>query len=144
MSSCVLRICEYCWVKSRPDGRLYFPSDLFFDCDEIRSILGSDTPYATPEVHNRKFVADIGFRTKVSVKDALSFLSKWSKSECIFNACISKIGKLLFFQGGVTSIQTVPEQFIQTGPEQQNRIRFLFPQILINVSNWICAPCVSH
>jgi hypothetical protein len=49
-SSCVLKIREYCWVKSRLDGKLYTPSDLFFDCDEVRSILGSNAPYATPQV----------------------------------------------------------------------------------------------
>jgi hypothetical protein len=109
-SSCILKIREYCWVKSRLDGKLYFPSDLFFDCDEVRSILGSNAPYATPQVHSRKFVADIGFRTQVSVKDALSLLSKWSESECMFKASTSQMGRLYSFLW--TSMDTCRDEIV--------------------------------
>lgn len=42
------------------------------------SILGSIVPYATPQMQNIQFLAHIEFRIRISIKDVLSLLSKWS------------------------------------------------------------------
>ncbi|KAH9288605.1 hypothetical protein KI387_032722, partial [Taxus chinensis] len=96
-ASCILEIRRHCWVKSKFNGKLCFPTDLFFDFDDVKSILGSHAPYANPQVHNRKLVAAIGFRTEVCKKDALNLLYEWSKSECIFKASTSQMGRLYSF-----------------------------------------------
>eukprot|EP01018_Ginkgo_biloba_P025050 Gb_08163 [translate_table: standard] len=94
-TSCVLKMHAFQWVKSTLDGRLHLPTDLFFDCDDVKCILGPHAPYATPQVHSKKFVADIGFRTHVLAKDALDLLHVWSKTENVFKARLIINGRLL-------------------------------------------------
>ncbi|XP_057847024.2 protein NO VEIN isoform X2 [Cryptomeria japonica] len=96
-ASCVLQIRGYRWIKSKLDDKLYFPTNLFFECDDVKSILGSHVPYASPQVHNKKLVADIGLKTQVSVKDALNLLFEWSKSGRIFKASTYQMRRLYSF-----------------------------------------------
>lgn len=43
-------ICEVQWVVSSVGDKLHHPKDLFYDCDAVRSILGTSAPYAVPKV----------------------------------------------------------------------------------------------
>ncbi|EEF44191.1 conserved hypothetical protein [Ricinus communis] len=96
--SCFLRsIHDVQWVVSTMDNELHYPKDLFNDCDVVRSILGSSAPYALPKVTSSKLLSDIGFKTKVTLDDALKFLRVWRKSETPFKASIAQMSKLYTF-----------------------------------------------
>lgn len=43
-------ICDVQWVVSSVDDKLHYPKDLYYDCDAVRSILGTSAPYAVPKV----------------------------------------------------------------------------------------------
>ena len=43
-------ICDTQWVVSSMDNKLHYPKDLYYDCDAVRSILGTSAPYAVPKV----------------------------------------------------------------------------------------------
>jgi hypothetical protein len=49
-SSFMSSICDVQWVVSSMDDELHYPKDLFYDCDEVRFILGASAPYAVPKV----------------------------------------------------------------------------------------------
>ncbi|CAA0818650.1 Histidine kinase-- DNA gyrase B-- and HSP90-like ATPase family protein [Striga hermonthica] len=69
------------WVASNVDNKLFYPKDLFHDCVAINSVLGGNAPYTIPKVVSEKLLADIGFRTEVTVDDAISVLKLWRQSE---------------------------------------------------------------
>lgn len=49
-SSFMSSICDVKWVASSMDSELHYPKDLYYDCDAVRSILGSSAPFAVPKV----------------------------------------------------------------------------------------------
>jgi hypothetical protein len=49
-SSFMSSICDVQWVVSSMDDELHYPKDLFYDCDEVRFVLGDSAPYAVPKV----------------------------------------------------------------------------------------------
>lgn len=51
-SSFISTISDTRWVVSTTDDELHYPKDLFYDCDEVRSVLGASAPYAIPKVRN--------------------------------------------------------------------------------------------
>ncbi|XP_050219980.1 protein NO VEIN [Mercurialis annua] len=85
------------WVVSTMDNKLHYPKDLFYDCDAVRSVLGSCAPYALPKVRSSKLLSDIGFKTKVTLDDALEILRVWTESETPFKASIGQMSKFYTF-----------------------------------------------
>ena len=43
-------ICDVQWVVSSADDKRHYPKDSYFDCDAVRSILGTFASYAVPKV----------------------------------------------------------------------------------------------
>lgn len=41
---------DFRWIGSTADEELHYPKDLFYDCEAVRSKLGSFAPYAVPQV----------------------------------------------------------------------------------------------
>ncbi|KAI3830794.1 hypothetical protein MKX03_002882 [Papaver bracteatum] len=66
-------------IGGRLIQQLHYPKDLFHDCDTVRSILGASVPYVQPQVRSRKFVSDMGFKTQVTLDDALQVLQVWRR-----------------------------------------------------------------
>ncbi|KAJ9182462.1 hypothetical protein P3X46_006457 [Hevea brasiliensis] len=85
------------WVVSSIDDELHYPKDLFYDSDVVHSILGGSAPYALPKVRSTKLLGDIGFKTKVTLDDALEVLRIWRESETPFKASITQMSKLYTF-----------------------------------------------
>ncbi|KAL6008258.1 hypothetical protein ACLOJK_033764 [Asimina triloba] len=76
-SSFMNSIHNFKWIASSMDEELHQPKDLFCDCEAVRSIMGGFAPYAIPQVRSEKFLRDIGFKTQVTIDDALTVLSYW-------------------------------------------------------------------
>ncbi|XP_010673417.2 protein NO VEIN [Beta vulgaris subsp. vulgaris] len=85
------------WVISSVDNELHRPSELFYDCDDVRSIFGCHAPYAVPKVKTVKLVTEIGFKTQVTLDDALTMLHTWRTSESTFTASLLQMSKLYSF-----------------------------------------------
>lgn len=49
-SSLVKSLHEVRWVASSTNEDLHYPRDLFYDCADVRSLLGANAPYALPQV----------------------------------------------------------------------------------------------
>ncbi|KAF7807153.1 histidine kinase-, DNA gyrase B [Senna tora] len=80
-STFINNICGMQWVVSTMDDELHYPSDLFYDCEAVRMILGAFVPYAVPKVKSERLVNDVGFKTRVTLGDILDILKVWRKSE---------------------------------------------------------------
>uniref|UniRef100_A0A1D1Z6Y8 Sacsin n=1 Tax=Anthurium amnicola TaxID=1678845 RepID=A0A1D1Z6Y8_9ARAE len=63
---------DFRWIVSSADEELHYPKDIFYDCEVVRSVLGSFAPYAVPQVKSKNFLKDIGFKTQVTLDDALA------------------------------------------------------------------------
>ncbi|KAK6928656.1 Protein NO VEIN, C-terminal [Dillenia turbinata] len=99
-SSLVRSICDFQWVASSVDHELHYPEELFYDIDSIRSILGATAPYAAPKVGSEKLLRHIGFKTQVTIDDALAVFDMWTRSETPFKASIDEnAAKQKSFQG---------------------------------------------
>ncbi|RAL54444.1 hypothetical protein DM860_001572 [Cuscuta australis] len=85
------------WIGSTLDDNLHFPSDLFFDCEPVRSVLGASAPYALPKVKSKKLLSVIGLKTQVTIDDALSILKVWTRSESSVRASLSQMSKFYTF-----------------------------------------------
>uniref|UniRef100_A0A2P2K4J6 Uncharacterized protein MANES_03G146000 n=1 Tax=Rhizophora mucronata TaxID=61149 RepID=A0A2P2K4J6_RHIMU len=96
-SSFVRSICDTKWVASSMDHELHYPKDLFYDCDVVRSILGSSAPYVLPKVRSVDLLNNIGFKAKVTLFDALEILKVWRNSETPFKASIGQMSRLYKF-----------------------------------------------
>ncbi|GAV66160.1 DUF3883 domain-containing protein [Cephalotus follicularis] len=116
-SSFMRSICGVQWVASSMDDKLYYPKDLFHDCDAVRSILGAAAPYAVPKVKSGKFLSDIGFKTDVSLDDVLEIFKLWRRSETPFRASVAQMSKFYtFIWDKITSSnQKIAEEF-HSGP----------------------------
>ncbi|KAH7429492.1 hypothetical protein KP509_09G052400, partial [Ceratopteris richardii] len=49
LPSWVLCLRSFPWVESSFDGKFYHPTDLFYQCPAVESILGKNAPYARPQ-----------------------------------------------------------------------------------------------
>ncbi|KAL9227092.1 hypothetical protein vseg_002828 [Gypsophila vaccaria] len=96
-SSLVACISDIKWVVSSLDSELHFPSELFYDCDAVRSILGCRTPYAVPKISSSKLLAEIGFKTQVTLDDALANLKTWRSLKPPITASMSQMSKFYSF-----------------------------------------------
>ncbi|XP_026387919.1 uncharacterized protein LOC113283008 [Papaver somniferum] len=92
-SSFIKSITDIPWVVSSMDQELHYPKDLFHDCDTIRSLLGASVPYVLPQVKSRKFVSDMGFKTQVTLDDALQVLQVWRRCASPFKTSIAQMSK---------------------------------------------------
>ncbi|KAK1385201.1 Sacsin [Heracleum sosnowskyi] len=82
------------WIATAVGEDLYYPKDVFHDCETVRSILGVNVPYAVPKVKSTKLLNDLGFKIHVTVDDILSILQVWRTSQIPFRASISQMSKL--------------------------------------------------
>ncbi|CAH2079391.1 unnamed protein product, partial [Thlaspi arvense] len=72
------------WIVSSMDNKLHLAKDFYHDCDDVRSILGMNAPYAVP-------------KTKVCLDDALEILEAWVYRGDSFKSSISKIPRFYGF-----------------------------------------------
>lgn len=91
------QLVEYRWIASTMDQDLHQSKDLFYDCDEVRSILGDFAPYAIPKVTSKYLCKDIGFKTKVSLDDALNLLRIWRESRVSLKSRFSILQMTKFY-----------------------------------------------
>nr|DAD23986.1 TPA_asm: hypothetical protein HUJ06_025449 [Nelumbo nucifera] len=115
-SSFINNICSARWVVSSIDKKLNYPKDLFYDCEAVRSILGDFAPYAVPKVRNRRFLSHIGFKTQVTLDDALTIIHVWRGSGTPFKASIAQMSKFYSFiwSGSNTAKAKISE--LSSGP----------------------------
>ncbi|XP_062109173.1 protein NO VEIN [Humulus lupulus] len=95
-STFISTITDVQWVISTMDDKLHYPKDLYYDCEAVRSVLGTCAPYACPKVKSEKLVSDIGFKTKVTLEDVLKMLEEW-RLKSPFMVSITQMSKLYNF-----------------------------------------------
>uniref|UniRef100_A0ACD6AAF5 Uncharacterized protein n=1 Tax=Avena sativa TaxID=4498 RepID=A0ACD6AAF5_AVESA len=96
-SSFMKCIRSFRWIASTVDDDLHYATDLFYDIENVRSLLGSVAPYAVPQVSSRSLRKDIGFKTNVSHGDALMILNLWIASQVPFSASVDQMCKFYTF-----------------------------------------------
>ncbi|KAM5569559.1 protein NO VEIN-like [Rosa sericea] len=111
-SSFMSTICDVQWVVSGMDDKLHYPKDLYHDSVAVRSILGGFAPFFVPKATSEKFVSDIGFKTRVSLHDALEMLKLW-RCENPFRASLAQMSKFysLIWNEMASSKKTTAEEF---------------------------------
>ncbi|KAK1272823.1 hypothetical protein QJS04_geneDACA012207 [Acorus gramineus] len=116
-SSLMKSIRNFKWIASSNDDELHYPSDLFYDCQDVRSIFGGFASYAVPQVTSERLLKDIGFKTQVTLDDAVTILQSWRTSEAPLKASISQMSRYyLFVWSGLTTLKgDVAEEF-RSGP----------------------------
>ncbi|MCL7027725.1 hypothetical protein MKW94_028800 [Papaver nudicaule] len=116
-SSFIKSIMDIPWVVSGMDQELHCPKDLFHDCDTVRSILGASVPYVVPQVKSRKFVSDMGFKTQVTLDDALEILQLWRRGASPFKTSIAQMSKFYsFIWNGMDSSKSKIAAAFSMGP----------------------------
>nr|XP_019705685.1 uncharacterized protein LOC105044003 isoform X2 [Elaeis guineensis] len=115
-SSFIKSIQKIKWVASSMDQELHFSKDLFYDCEEVRSILGSMAPYAVPQVTSKLLLEEIGFKTQVSFSDAITLLHTWRMSKASFTASTVQMSTFYTFisDGVATSKLKMNEEFLSS------------------------------
>ncbi|AQK82624.1 no vein-like [Zea mays] len=86
-------IQSFKWIASRMDEDLHYATDLFYDCENVRSLFGSVAPYVVSQVSSSSLKKAIGFKTEVSYCDALMVLKSWITSKVPFRASMSQMWK---------------------------------------------------
>ncbi|CAL9130952.1 unnamed protein product [Musa acuminata var. zebrina] len=104
------------WIASSMDLELHQSKDLFFDCEEIRSVLGNMVPYAVPQITSKLLLKEIGFKTQLSHDDALTMLNYWRSSKAPFLASVNQMSKFYTFiwDGVATSRLNINKEFISS------------------------------
>ncbi|GAB4844079.1 hypothetical protein Ancab_014043 [Ancistrocladus abbreviatus] len=116
-SSLMNSICDSKWVASTMDNELHHPTELFYDCDAVRSVVGTSAPYAFPKIGNRKLLTDIGFKTEVAADDILPILEVWRRSGTPFKARLSQMSKFYAFVWNALLIsRTQVMEALHSGP----------------------------
>ncbi|KAJ0964906.1 hypothetical protein J5N97_026044 [Dioscorea zingiberensis] len=95
-SSFIKSIRSSKWVACSLDFNVHYPTDLFYECESVRSILGAIAPYAVPKVNNQKLLEDIGFKVQITLDDALRVIQSLKNSD-VPVASISQMSKLYNF-----------------------------------------------
>ncbi|KAI7727541.1 hypothetical protein M8C21_003845, partial [Ambrosia artemisiifolia] len=85
------------WVVSSLDDGLYYPKGLFYNCEAVCMVLGNNAPCAVPKIRSAKLVTSIGFKTNVTLHDALYVLEIWNRSNKRFKASISQMSRFYSF-----------------------------------------------
>lgn len=96
-SSFMKCIREFKWIASTLDDKLYHSEDLFYDCEEVSSILGNLAPYAVPRVTSKLLLEKVGFKSRVSLDDALTVFSSWRMSKPSLVTSTAQISKFYTF-----------------------------------------------
>ncbi|XBH73605.1 hypothetical protein VPH35_100688 [Triticum aestivum] len=96
-SSFMKCIRSFKWIASTVDYDLHNATDLFYDCESVRSLLGGVAPYAVPQVSSGSLRNVIGFKTNVSHSDALMTLNLWMTSQVPFSASVDQMSKFYTF-----------------------------------------------
>ncbi|CAN8232243.1 unnamed protein product [Cochlearia groenlandica] len=136
-SSFMRVICDSEWIVSTMDSKLHLAKDVYHDCDDVRSILGMNAPYAVPKVKNVKLLNDIGFKTKVCLNDALEILEAWVHCGNSFKSSISQITRFYKFLWNemvdskekiTEKLCSLPSVFVphESGSRQNNQISGIF------------------
>ncbi|XP_073014216.1 protein NO VEIN isoform X1 [Typha latifolia] len=103
-SSFIKSIRKFKWIASSMDEDLHYSKDLYYDCESVRSLLGTMAPYAVPQVTSKLLLKEIGFKTEVSLDDAMIVLNSWRVSKTPFNASAAQMSKFYtFISDGVAS-----------------------------------------
>ncbi|XP_074273372.1 protein NO VEIN-like [Silene latifolia] len=105
-SSLVSCLSDVKWVVSSADSKLHFPSELFYDCDAVHSVLGSHAPYAVPKLKSVKLSSEMSFKTQVTLDDALAILQTWRSLKSPFTASLSQMSKFYSFIWKETAMST--------------------------------------
>ncbi|XP_078441765.1 histidine kinase-, DNA gyrase B-, and HSP90-like ATPase family protein [Wolffia australiana] len=79
-------IHDFRWIGSTTGNELHYPKDIFHDCEEVRSILGSFALYANLQVKNKKLLGALGFKTMVTYEDALAAVRVFATTQ---SPCLS-------------------------------------------------------
>uniref|UniRef100_A0A0E0GV55 Uncharacterized protein n=1 Tax=Oryza nivara TaxID=4536 RepID=A0A0E0GV55_ORYNI len=113
-SSFMNSIRTFKWIASAMDEDLHYATDLFYNTEDVRSILGSVAPYAVPQVCSRSLGKDIGFKIKVSHSDALMILKSWIASQTSFSASMDQMCKFYTFvsEGFATATIDIKREFL--------------------------------
>ncbi|KAJ0989891.1 hypothetical protein J5N97_008247 [Dioscorea zingiberensis] len=90
-------IREFKWIASTLDDKLHHSEDLFYDCEEVRSIFGNLAPYAVPQVTSKLLLEKIGFKTQVTLDDALAIFSSWRMSKPSLVTSTAQMSKFYAF-----------------------------------------------
>lgn len=77
--SFILWLRSFAWVQSSFDEKLYRPTELFYRCSAIESILGNNAPYATPRIQSTKLAEALGLQTVLSAPVVLNVLRVWNQ-----------------------------------------------------------------
>ncbi|KAL3634393.1 hypothetical protein CASFOL_021447 [Castilleja foliolosa] len=111
-SSFITILQDFPWVASNINSKLHYPKALFHDCTAVNSVLGVSAPYTIPKVRSEKMLADIGFKTQVTLDDALSVLRLWTELESPFKASLSQMSNFYSFlwKGMALSKKKVQEE----------------------------------
>ncbi|XP_074579426.1 protein NO VEIN [Curcuma longa] len=109
-------ICKIGWIASSLDCELHEAKDLFYDCEDVRSVLGDMAPYAVPQLASNFFLKEIGFKTQVSHDDAFRILTNWRMSKSSFCASVSQMSKFYSFisEGVAASRMNMTKEFISS------------------------------
>ncbi|KAG0447875.1 hypothetical protein HPP92_028130 [Vanilla planifolia] len=91
VSSFMKCIQKFSWIPSTLDKELHQPESVFYDCEQVQSILGIKGPYACPQVNSKLLVKDIGFKVEVSIDDAVEVLRQWRVSGSPFVGWLSSL-----------------------------------------------------
>nr|CAB3497808.1 unnamed protein product [Digitaria exilis] len=103
-------------TASSMDEDLHYATDLFYDVENVRSLIGSAAPYAAPQISSSSLRKDIGFKTEVSYCDALMVLKSWITSQAPFSASMSQMCKFYNFlsEGVADSKIDIKREFLSS------------------------------
>ncbi|XP_062212736.1 protein NO VEIN isoform X2 [Phragmites australis] len=113
-SSFLKCIRSFKWIASSIDEDLHYATDLFYDSENMRSLLGRVAPYAVPQVSSSSLRKDIGLKTEVSYCDALMVLKSWITSQVPFSASMNQMCKFYTFlsEGAADSKIDIKREFL--------------------------------
>ncbi|KAJ7565191.1 hypothetical protein O6H91_02G052100 [Diphasiastrum complanatum] len=96
-STFVLTMRQFSWIKSGQDKKLHQPAELFHRCDAVESLLGSQGPYAMPQVQSMGLVKALGLRTSVSINDVYELFGRWNSSGRSYEASVAQMVRIYSF-----------------------------------------------
>ncbi|KAI0489261.1 hypothetical protein KFK09_029103 [Dendrobium nobile] len=116
VSSFMKSIREFAWIASTMDKDLHRPNNVFYDCEQVHSILGTIGPYAVPKINSKVLANDIGFKMEVSIDEAVEILQFWRMSMSPFVASIAQMLKFytLISSGIATSSSKIINELISS------------------------------
>ncbi|KAJ4778054.1 hypothetical protein LUZ62_062311 [Rhynchospora pubera] len=113
-SSFVKSLHEVKWIASSADENLHYPRNIFYDCADVRSLLGANVPYSLPQITSKSLLKEIGFKTEVSRGEALSVLTSWAETHLPFKASVDQMSRLYNYisEGIANSLLSLNQNFL--------------------------------